>query len=320
MLDLWIFNIIFISFFMKKILNKRIYKHQLLSLGINFGVNLILLIVASSIKAVEGNSEYSMIIHNFGHFGYILLFYLVFLALSAMICLSQVMQKQLMDIENVSPFTILFIIGIFSTFFTFIAFVITSNVKCSDFLKNNGLCYVTQTEDDNIIAYFDNFKIFINNLRIRYNNSKSAFFIEIFLVYPVYSLACYLKYFCETLIICFLNPNYVLISDNAYYSVRMIVGLIYNPSDTCTYWKLVGEIISLFTYFFYLEIIELKCCNMNYNTRNKIDERSQIESLGIIFDNNDDDDEDTQSDNITIINEKEMICMQETPNECNNNN
>lgn len=71
--------------------------------------------------------------------------------------------------------------------------------------------------------------------------------------------------------------------------------------------------------FFYLEIIELKCCNMNYNTRNKIDERSQIESLGIIFDNNDDE-EDTQSDNITIINEKEMICMQETPNECNNNN
>ena len=57
---------------------------------------------------------------------------------------------------------------------------------------------------------------------------------------------------------------------------------------------------------------------MNYNTRNKIDERSQIEGLGIIFDNNDD--EDTQSDNITIINEKEMICMKETPNECNNNN
>ena len=57
MLDLWIFNIIFISFFMKKKLNKRIYKHQLLSLGINFGVNLILLIVASSIKAVEGNSN-----------------------------------------------------------------------------------------------------------------------------------------------------------------------------------------------------------------------------------------------------------------------
>ena len=120
MLDLWIFNIIFISYFMKKILNKRIYKHQLLSLGINFGVNLILLITASSIKVAEGNSEYSMIINNFGHFGYIMIFYLVFLALSAMICLSQVMQKQLMDIENVSPFSILFIIVIFSTFFTLI--------------------------------------------------------------------------------------------------------------------------------------------------------------------------------------------------------
>ena len=321
MLDLWIFNIIFISYFMKKILNKRIYKHQLLSLGINFGVNLILLITASSIKVAEGNSEYSMIINNFGHFCYILIFYLVFLALSAMICLSQVMQKQLMDIENVSPFSILFIIGIFSTFFTFIALVITSNVKCSEFLKNNGLCYITQIDDENNAAYFDNFKIFINNLKIQYNNSKKAFFIEIFLVYPIYSLACYLKYFCETLIIYFLNPNYVLISDNTYYGVRMIVGLIYNPSDKGTYFKLVGEIISLFTYFFYLEIIELKCCNMNYNTRIKIDERSQSESLGIILgeDDDDDDDDDALGDNTSNTKEKEMVCMQEICKENYNN-
>ena len=92
----------------------------------------------------------------------------------------------------------------------------------------------------------------------------------------------------------------------------MIVGLIYNPSDKGTYFKLVGEIISLFTYFFYLEIIELKCCNMNYNTRIKIDERSQIESLGIILgEDDDDDDDDALGDNTSNTKEKEMVCMQE---------
>ena len=102
----------------------------------------------------------------------------------------------------------------------------------------------------------------------------------------------------------------------------MIVGLIYNPSDKGTYLKLVGEIISLFTYFFYLEIIELKCCNMNYNTRIKIDERSQIESLGIILgedDDDDDDDDDALGDNTSNTKEKEMVCMQEICKENYNN-
>ena len=76
-LDLWIFNIIFIPIFMKKFFNTIIYKHQLYSLIFNFGINLILLIVASSIKINENDqSDYSKIKDKFGNYIYIGLFYL----------------------------------------------------------------------------------------------------------------------------------------------------------------------------------------------------------------------------------------------------
>ena len=303
MLDLWIFNIIFISFFMKIILKVEIYKHQLYSLGINFFINFALLIASSSLKEDDGKSQYEKIADNFGNYFYIVLFYLVFLALSAMQCSSQVMQKHLMDVENESAFTILFIIGFFSAFFTIIALIMTTYIKCNEVLTDKQLCWLS--EEDNIY-YFDSFKIYKNNMSERYQVNKSAFFIEIFLVYPLYSLACYLKYYSETMIVYHLNPNYVLISDNVYYSVKTIIGLMSNNAGKGPILILIGDIISLIAYCFYLEIIILKCCNMHFNTRISINERSISEGLDIGLDKDDEDDEDdiTFEDNNK---EKEMI-------------
>ena len=303
MLDLWIFNIIFISFFMKIILKVEIYKHQLYSLGINFFINFALLIASSSLKEDDGKSQYEKIADNFGNYFYIVLFYLVFLALSAMLCSSQVMQKHLMDVENESAFTILFIIGFFSAFFTIIALIMTTYIKCNEVLTDKKLCWLSG--EDNIY-YFDSFKIYKNNMSKQYQVNKSAFFIEIFLVYPLYSLACYLKYYSETMIVYHLNPNYVLISDNVYFSVKTIIALMNDKAGKGSILMLIGDIISLIAYLFYLEIIILKCCNMHFNTRISINERSISEGLDIGLDKDDEDDEDdiTFEDNNK---EKEMI-------------
>ena len=315
MLDLWIFNIIFISFFMKIILKVEIYKHQLYSLGFNFSINFVLLIVASSLKEDNGKSQFDKIAENFGSYFYIVLFYLVFLALSAMVCSSQVIQKHLMDVENESPFTILFIIGIFSVFFTVIALIITTYIKCSEALAEKELCNL---KGEGNFSYFDSFKIYKNNMSEQYKVNKSAFFIEIFLVYPLYSLACYLKYFFETMIVYHLNPNYVIISDIIYYSTKMIIGIINNQSGKGTILILIGDIISLITYCFYLEFIILKCCNMNFNTRININERSRSEILDIDINNDDEND----GDYITIVDdnnntEKEMVDINRENNEDN---
>ena len=221
-----------------------------------------------------------------------------------MICFSQVIQKFLMDFENESAFTILFIIGIFSELFTIIALIITTYVKCSESLTNKGLCSLTGSDN---FSYFDSFKIFKNNMSIQYQKNKSAFFIEIFLVYPLYSLACYLKYYFETMIVYYLNPNYVILSDIIYYSVKMIIGLINNLSGKGTILILIGDFISLITYCFYLEIIILKCCNMNFNTKISINERSRKESLCIDINNDDENDEDDIPIESSNIKEKEML-------------
>ena len=302
MLDLWIFNIIFISFFMKIILKVEIYKHQLYSLGINFFINFALLIASSSLKE-KGKSQYEKIADNFGNYFYIVLFYLVFLALSAMLCSSQVMQKHLMDVENESAFTILFIIGFFSAFFTIIALIMTTYIKCNEVLTDKQLCWLSG--EDNIY-YFDSFKIYKNNMSKQYQVNKSAFFIEIFLVYPLYSLACYLKYYFQTMIVYHLNPNYVLISDNVYFSVKTIIALMNDKAGKGSILMLIGDIISLIAYLFYLEIIILKCCNMNFNTRISINERSMSEILDIGLyedDENEEDDIKFEDNN----KEKEMV-------------
>ena len=300
-LDLWIFNIIFILLFMKMIFKIGIYKHQLYSLIFNFVINFILLIVAPAIKRpVEGKeiSDYDSIKEKFGNYYYIAIFYFVFLVLASIMSLSQVLQKNLMDFEYISPLKLLFIIGIFSLSFTLISSIITTFVNCSQFLTEHHLCSIN-SETDNNKAYFDNFKRFINNLEFQYKTDKAAFFIEVCIVYPLYPLACYLKHFCETMIIYHLDPNYILISETIYFGITKIISLTYNPKIISTYLGLLGDIIALIGYLIYLEIIQLKCCNMNFNTRINIYQRSQIESIGI--------NSDYQSDNDSIHDNSDIM-------------
>ena len=108
-----------------------------------------------------------------------------------------------------------------------------------------------------------------------------------------------MKYLFETLIIYHLNPNYVLISDNMYYSIRKIITLIYDPKDIKTYLKLLGEIIALFGYFIYLEIFQLKCFGLNYDTRLSITRRSKLEV------DNCEEIEDGDDDDVLHANKKE---------------
>ena len=278
-----------------------IYKHQLYSLIFNFVINFILLIVAPAIKRpVEGKeiSDYDSIKDKFGNYYYIAIFYFVFLVLASIMSLSQVLQKHLMDFEYISPLKLLFIIGIFSLSFTLISSIITTFVNCSQFLTKHYLCSIN-SETDNNKAYFDNFKIFINNLEFQYKTDKAAFFIEVCIVYPLYPLACYLKHFCETMIIYHLDPNYILISETIYFGITKIISLTYNPKIISTYLGLLGDIIALIGYLIYLEIIQLKCCNMNFNTRINIYQRSQIESIGINSDYQSDN--DSMHDNSDIM-------------------
>ena len=90
-----------------------------------------------------------------------------------------------------------------------------------------------------------------------------------------------MKYLCETMIVYRLNPNYVLISDNIFYSTKKIIRLFYYPTEIKTYLRLAGEMIALFAYFFFLEFFEFNCCGLNFNTKSNIDKRSRMEAINL---------------------------------------
>ena len=206
-------------------------------------------------------------------------FIVVFLILSALLCSSEVLQKKLMDIYYVSPYTIIYMFGIISGAFTFIAYIIVSVKSCGNPAnKNVNFCTVVHKDYDNGNHFFDNFKIYILNMNNRLKENKTSFYLEILLVYPLYSFLCFIKYLYETLVVWQLNPNFVLLSDNIYYSIRKIITLIINPKDLKTYLKLFGEMVALFGYLFYLEIFEIKCCGLNKDTKENITLRAISDS------------------------------------------
>ena len=187
-LDLWIFNIIFVCIFMKYILNTRIYKHQLYSLIFIFTINIILIIVASCIRSEKvdnGKSDFDTFSEIFGSYAYIGLFYIVYMSLSAIICSSEVMQKKLMDIHYVSISTLIFTIGIISSIFTVIVLLITSNIKCNDYLVEKQICTIHYLDSENYDTYFDSYNVYLKLMNDKEINDKLLFYLEIFLVYPL---------------------------------------------------------------------------------------------------------------------------------------
>ena len=280
-LDMWIFNILFINISMKYIMNTPLYKHQLFIFFFISITNLVLIIISSSIN-YEGDSFYANLINNYGNAGYIVLFYIIFLILSALISSSQVFQKKLMDVYYVSYYKILFVIGIISFIFSLIALIITTNVSCGEYLNKRNICPLSHDDYQQNSKFIDNFFVYLYNMRDRHNSNKLSFYVEIFLVYPLYSFLNFMKYLYETLIILYLNPNYILLSDIIYYSLKKIIYLIYNPKDATTYLSLIGEFVALFGYLFYLEIFEINICGLNRDTKNRISYRGILE----VIDNN----------------------------------
>jgi hypothetical protein len=284
--DLWVFDLIFISIFMKKIFNYKIYKHHLYIFVFNIIINFILFIVSSFIKNSKGDNLFDRVKNNFGNYGYCVLFYIAYLSISCMLSFSKVLQKKVMDFEYISPFKIVIMFGIISTLFSFVALIIASFINCSELLMKSKLCPISNPEQKNEIAFFDNIFIFFGNLKDKYHVSKKEFFLEILLVYPLYSFIGFMKYLCETMIVYHLNPYYVLISDNIYYSTKKIFRVIFSPNDTKIYLRLIGEIIASIANLFFLEILEFNCCGLNYDTKINIQKRGKLDCSCDILDDN----------------------------------
>ena len=280
--ELGLFYILFTSIFMLHYYKTRLYIHQLFSLILSSIINLIIFIIVNytsfnkDIDDIETEENIAEIIR--GRNLYCILIYFLYFLISLAISFSRVKAKTVMELKNISPYKIIFFTGCFGLIINLICLIFSSIFKC-----NEDYCEgVINFEKGDIVYNFDSFPIYFSNLKYRFNENKIYFFIEIIIIYPLSSFLIFNKYLCEILMIYFLNPIYILVSDNFYFTLQYILLIIYNFKKASFNWTklilLTSENFSAaILYLVYLEIIELRFCGFEKNLKRKIYERSKTE-------------------------------------------
>ena len=155
--------------------------------------------------------------------------------------------------------------------------IIISIFKCSDSIAD--FCMIKDLDDETSL-YIDNAIIYFQEL----GKTGKRMYIEIFLVIPFYLIIKYFEFTCEILVIYYFNPNYVLVRDNLYYGIIRLIFILVNDKDyqhdiSLTQFIILetSELLSIFAYGIYLEIIELRFCGLDRYLKRNIIKRSEKE-------------------------------------------
>ena len=262
--NFWTLEIVIILHIMRKYFIIDFYRHHKVAVIFITTVCSSLLIVGSllpsSLMGENSGNAYQNIGTKLGSKFYSILFILIFLILSYAYSFTRVYSKILMQIKFISPYKIILVIGIFGFIISIIAFVVSY-----------------------FINYKDNFNNYFSAMRLILNGEKPyKFWVEIFCVYPLYSFTSFMELTFEIFTIYYLNPFYVLMTNNLYYGITELLFFLLNISSDglkITHF-LITELTEIFTflgYMVYLEILELNFCGLNENIKRRIMEKGEIE-------------------------------------------
>ena len=284
--NFWTVEIILILHFMRKYFIMDFYLHHKVSIIFIILICSILLLIATFIPYIAygkniGNA-YESINAKLGNKFYSILFIFVFIVLSYDYAFSRVYSKILMQIKFISPYKIIFIIGIFGFIISLIASIVSYSIN-----------------------YKDNFNNYFSSMRSVLNGEKPyKFWVEIFCIYPLYSLTSFMELTFEIFTIYYLNPFYVLLVNNIYYIIAEIITFILQLSGNGLLiahfiLALSSEIFVSLGNLVYLEILELNFCGLNKFLKRRIIEKGEKEFQNLLSSNiNDKDDiEDDYEDN-----------------------
>ena len=285
-IEIWTLEILFVLYFMKKYFKIKIYNFKKLALVIILVPITILLIISTVLpysyhELPEEKSEdlnaYEEIEAITGSKTYFIPISLLFITMTIFLSYSRVKSKVFMDLRYLSPYLIVFYIGIFGSILIFIMLVLISIFKCSDGIAD--FCMIKDLNDEKIL-YIDNAIIYFREL----GESGKRMYIEIFLVIPFYLIIKFFEFTCEILVIYYFNPNYVLVRDNLYYGIIRLIFIIVNNKTfeqdiSLTQFIILetSEVLSIFAYGIYLEIIELRFCKLDRYLKRNIIKRSEKE-------------------------------------------
>ena len=175
------------------------------------------------------------------------------------------------------------------------------NNKNSYFVNNKEIdisreaCFISlyNNETKQLKLYYDNVISFINEY-IENNSDSiigSSIKIELYLVIPVYFVMNLVINISNIMIIRYLDPNIILINSNVVYFIEEIIFyffIIQRDEEYKTFIQFIlaelKHIFSLIGSIIYIEMIELRFCDLDYDLRKNIKSRGEFESsLGLLY-------------------------------------
>ena len=283
--NIWTFDIFFMIFFLNKYFVVYFYKHQKYSIFFIILTSAVLLVISSILPFTKENGEYInsyQVAKKKGSYFYSFPLVLFFIFLSFIYSFSRVIGKVLMQIKFISPYILIIFLGITGLIFTLI---------CASISKNTN--------------YEDSINGYLKNMKNKSEKSKYEFYFEIFVVSPIFSFIMFMEIIFELLTVYYLNPLFILITNNLCYGVIQLITFIVEykkeyglPVISHFLCEEFAEVFALLGYSIYLEIIELRFCDLDENIKRKISIRgeSEIKKFETLLDIDDEEKEEEQNE------------------------
>ena len=192
----------------------------------------------------------------------------IYIFLSLIMSFSQVKLKVLIDYNYLSPYLVPISIGAIGLFISIIISIIfgVSGYKCENKLKHSIKCF------GDVLPFYEEKKILLNK-------NRKKFILDIFLSMPLFLLLEFISTIFIILIIQYLNPIYILLSNNIYYLIKNIISFI-TEYELKKFLILESiQLIEFLAFCIYLELVELRFCGLNQNTRKNIAIRAESDSI-----------------------------------------
>ena len=251
-------------------------------------------------KYITDNNIYEFMNKKYGIYSYLVIFLILFSII--MKDYSWIKAKYLMDIRGISVYKILLFIGVTGSIVVMICLLFFSVIPCNDIKVNNvdfirefytdvnnitfpmssQICFVTDYDEaqHSLKFYYDHFMVFFRE----YDFNEDL--LEILLIIPLYFVLNLIINVSNIMMISYLDPNYILINKNcSYFIERFIFYFLIAKCDrkfvTFPYFFLdeIQLLISILSNIIYIEFLQLKFCNLDYDLKMNIEIRSENERI-----------------------------------------
>ena len=312
----WIIELISICFFSSFIFKHKIKNHHKVAIIIIAPLIFLDLITLSlpmthhqcpteeecKEKYISDNNVYEFINKKYGVYKYLVVSIILFSII--MKDYSWIKEKYLIDIRGINVYKILLSIGVTGSILVLICLLILSIIPCNDIKVNNvdfihefytdvnnitipmssQVCFVTDYDEaqHSLKFYYDHFIVFFREFHL----DKNKDLLDSFLIIPLYFVMNLIINVSNIMMISYLDPNYILINRNFSYFIEKFIFYFFiakcNEEIVTFNHFFLDEIvlsISILSNIIYIEFLQLKFCNLDYDLKINIEIRSENERI-----------------------------------------